>query len=278
MSRVRVGHAGFTLVEALAAVALAGIVAGAALGVLFGQRSFYAGSSRRTHAQQSARAGADLLYAELRTSTASDLMAAGPDSVSVRADLLRAVVCGPTAGPGSPVALFVYDSVANANLRPRFRGWSHSNPYSGAWRHRDGARLPGRSGSGRAACVARGAPAGEAGWRYRTASAGALSAAFDSVPARGVVLTRYGRVTFSIRRSGSAGSGAGIYRNGQELVAPFRSGAAFRYRMADGSLRPAVPAGELAGVRSVGVTAAPLGPRGRRAAGGELRLEVRLAR
>lgn len=270
------GRTGFTLAEVAAAVALAGVVAAAALAVLRVQRDFYAGNTDRTRAQQAARAASDLLYAELRTATASDLMAATPDSVSLRVDLLRSVVCGPTPGAAPTLALFVFDSVPDANLRPGFRGWSVSAPYRRAWRHRDGVRLPDELGAGRAACEARGAPAGAPGWRYRTVPSAAVAAAFDSLPPRGAVLTRYGRLTYAL--VSRSDGGRWLLRNGQELAGPFRAGAALEYRTLDGSVRPSVPAGELDRVRGIRLDLVPLGPRGRRPAGGELRVRVPLDR
>lgn len=282
MSRRGVGPGrgeGFALIELAASLALAGIVAAAAIAVLSSQREFYAASSDRVHARQSTRAAADLIYSDLRTAGPADLMAATRDSVSVRFDLVRSVVCGPAAAPPpGRVALFVFDSVPNANLPARFRGSSFSDPYSGAWRHADGARLDAAAGTGRRACEERGAPAGGPSWRYRTVPVSTLSSLFDSVPGRGAVVTRYGRLTFSLEPSGWSVPGVAIYRNSQELVAPFRDETAFSYRMSDGSVRPAVAAVDLGGVRAVRLAAVPLGLQGARGAGGELRLEVPLQR
>lgn len=267
---------GFTLVELLAGLALAGIVAAAVVGVLLGQHDFYAGSAARTHARQGMRAAADVISSELRMASPHDLLSAGPDSVSVRADVLRAVVCGPASAPAGALAVYAFDTVTNPNLPAGFRGYAFSDPRTDAWRHADGARLDVSPGAGRSACVASGAPAGAADWRYRTVSGWRAPGSFDTVPARGAVLTRYGRLTFSIEPSGSHPGRLAIYRNGQELVSPVAGGATLAYLLADGREVPGVAPAALGEVRAVRLAATTLSPRPRYRARSELRLHVPL--
>lgn len=266
---------GFTLVELLAALSLAGLVAAAVVGVLLGQHDFYAANSERTHARQASRAAADLVSGELRLASSADLMAAEADSVSLRLDVLRGVVCGPVPSRPGQVAVYVFDTVTNPNVPSGFRGWSYSEP-GGPWRHVDGAPLAVTAGAGRSECVSRGAPDRAPGWRYRSVGGWHLGGSFDSVPGRGAVLTKYGRLTYSVEPSGSYPGREALVRNSQELAAPFAAGARFRYVMSDGTVASRVAPAALDEVRAVRLEATALGPRSGRRAAADLRLRVPL--
>lgn len=272
------GEAGLSLPEMLVALTLAGLVAAAAVGVLRSQQEFYARSSDRVHARQSARAAADLLASELGAAGPADLMAAEPESVSVRRDVLRGVVCGPVDAVGEEVAVYAFDTVTNPNLPAGFRGHSYLDPVGGAGRHVDSAPLVTAPGAGASTCTSRGAPASGEPWRYRTVGGWLAPGSFGAVPPRGAVVTRYGRLTFSLEASPSYPDAAGIRRNSQELVAPFADGARFRYVLDDGSVLPSVPPSDLGRVRAIRLAATALGPRPRSRAESELRLAVFLQR
>lgn len=274
-ARTREGERGFTLVELVAGLTLAGLVGAAVVGVLLGQGEFYAASSDRAHARQGVRAAADLISGELRLASSGDLLAAEADSVSLRLDVLRGVVCGPTLSAPGQVAVYVFDTVTNPNVPPGFRGWAYSDP-DGAWRHVDAAPLAVSTGGGRSECVARGAPDREAGWRYRSVGGWHVGGSFGSIPDRGAVLTRYGRLTYSVEPSGSHPGADAIYRNSQELAAPFARGARFRYVLADGTVASRVAPAELTEVRAVRLGATALGPRPGRRVESDLRLQVPL--
>lgn len=269
------GERGLTLVELTAGLALAGIVAAAVVGVLLDQHDFYAGSSDRAHARQGVRAAADLVSPELGLASSGDLLAAEADSVSLRLDVLRAVVCGPAAGSPGRVAAFVFDTVANPNLPPGFRGWSRAEP-GGPWRHADGAPLSVTVGAGRSRCVARGAPDLEPDWRYRTIGGWTPGGSLGPVPSRGALLTRYGRLTYSFGASTSYPGRVALRRNSQELVAPFGDGARFRYVLSDGTLAARVAPADLGRVQAIRLGATALGARGDGGTGSDLRLHVPL--
>ncbi len=275
--RTRPGERGVTLVELLTGLALAGLVAAAVVGVLLDQHDFYARSSDRAHARQGVRAAADLISSELRLASSADLLAAEPDSVSLRLDVLRAVVCGAATGTPDRVSAFVFDTVTNPNVPPGFRGWAYADP-GGPWRHVDGAPLTISVGDGRIRCAEGGAPDRAPGWRYRAVGGWNLDGSFASVPARGAVLTRYGRLTYSIETSGSYSGGRAIHRNSQELAAPFAGGARFRYVLSDGTVVARVASADLRRVRAVRLSATALGPRPGRRVESDLRLHVPLQR
>lgn len=273
--RSRGAGRGFTLVELLAGLTLAGLVAAAVVGVLLGQHDFYGEVGDRAHARQGSRAAADLIAGELRLASSSDLLAAEPDSVSLRLDVLRAVVCGPAVSAPGRVAVYVFDTVVNPNVPAAFRGWAYAEP-GGPWRHVDGAPLAVATGAGRSECVGRGAPAGEASWKYRTVGGWRLAGSFGAAPGRGALVARYGRLTYSVEASGSYPRGEAVYRNSQELAAPFAEGGRFRYLLADGTVASRVPSADLAGVRAVRLEATALGPRPGRRVESDLRLHVPL--
>lgn len=275
-------QSGFSLVEVLVTLVVAGIVAGAVVAVLLAQGRSYAVSADRTHAQQSLRAAADLVSTELGSARPGDLAAATADSVVVRHDVLRAVVCSSDGAGGGSATLFVYDSVDGPNLPANFRGYAFSDPGSrdwvrAEWGDRSSSPLAVETGTGRLACESRGAPAGRAGWRYRTVTGWLLPGGFDSVPAPGAVVSRYGRLAYRLRPSSFDEAGVAVWRNRQEMVSPFGAGARLGYRTEDGTVRSSVPAAELGTVRAVRVTGTALGPgSNRHGVGRELRTTVRL--
>lgn len=273
----RRGERGVTLVELTMGLALAGLVAAAVIGVLLDQHDFYALSGDRAHARQGVRAAADLISSELRLASPDDLLAAGPDSLSLRLDVLRGVVCGPAAGSPDRVAVYVFDTVTNPNVPAGFRGWAYADP-GGPWVHRDGAPLEVSVGEGRSECLGGGAPDREPDWRYRAVGGWGPGGSFGSVPARGAILTRYGRLTYSLGASSSYPGGSAIHRNRQELVAPFADGARFRYVLSDGTVTSRVAPAELGRVRAVRLSATALGPRPGRRVESDLRLHVPLQR
>ncbi|MFQ5689648.1 MAG: PilW family protein [Gemmatimonadota bacterium] len=247
---------GFTLLEALVSVIVAGLLGTATLTLLRGQNRFYGYTDDAVYAQQNLRAATDLLASELRMAAPTDLLAATPDSVSVRFDLVRAVVCDSTAP--DEATLFVYDSVTNANL-PSFRGTAFSGPYDSAFAYADGwaGNVTETGGAPRTDCVARGAPGGASSGAYRRV-VGWQARFGGDVPDRGSLVRVYGRLTYRFAPS-SFGSGLAIWRNNQELVSPFVSGARFQYVLNDGSVTGTVAPSAFAAVRTLRLTATARG-------------------
>lgn len=267
---------GFSLVEILVALVIVGLVGAAVTRVLTSQSEFYGRSDDRTYAQQSLRAGADLFSTELRMASPGNLMAAAPESVSVRHDIVRAVVCDSDDLTGE-VSVFVYDSVEGINLDPDVRGYRFSGPHAETWEGWTTSLLSISLGSGQSECESRGAPQGRESWRYRTLGGGLLSGSLDTLPPRGATLVRYGRLTYELAPSGFESGALAIWRNGQELVSPFRDGATFEYVMADGSVETSVDSANLPDVRAVRLAATAVGDRGNRYdVDRPLRLDVRL--
>lgn len=249
---------GFTLVEVLVAVAAAGALGAAMAALVHEQHEFLTRGEDGLLARQNVRATAELMASELRGAAPGDLLVASEDSVVLRFDLLRAVVCA--ALPTGEVDLFVYDSVASANVPARFRGTALSGPYEPDYRYADGHTPAWAvSGQARSSCRANGAdPEGTAHARHFR-RAGGWQASFGTTPVRGSMLRWYGRLTYGMRPSGTHAGLEGIWRNGQEFVTPFEPAARFRYVLEDGSVRSDVLPHELPDVREIRIEVTAVG-------------------
>jgi len=249
---------GFTLVEIMTALVVAGVLGGALTSLVVTQQRFYSRSDDAVLAQQNLRASVDLMASELRMAGPGDVLRATADSVVVRFDLLRAVVCD-TLG-ADEVALFVYDSITNANVPSRFRGTAWSGPWEDGFAYADG-RTPTwvADVTAEAACLANGArPRGTpAPDRFRRASG--WTAAFGAVPERGSIVRWYGRLAYRLAPSTSVASLDAIWRNGQELLVPFERGGSFEYVLDDGTVVGSVGAASLPDVRTIRIAVAATG-------------------
>lgn len=253
MMKMKAG--GFTLVEMLIAITMTGVLGAAMFSLVMGQARFYGHSSDAIHAQASLRNGLDFLASELRMASPSDLLYATADSVAIRYDIVRGIVCDTTAA--DEVTVFVYDTVPPVDL-PAFRGTGYSGPYDSAFALGDNW-TPTTSQTGAAPeadCTALGAPGGHPGNFYRRLTG--WTGRFGDVPDRGAVVRWYGRLDYRILPA-TAGVGTAIWRVNQELVAPFAEAAQFRYVMADASVQNNVLFTDLPDVREVRIIIAARG-------------------
>lgn len=247
---------GFTLIEVLITVVVAGVLGAALMSLVLGQQKFYGQSEDAVIAQQNIRASLDLMGAELRMAGPSDILAADADSVAVRSDILRGVIC---RMPNSDQAyVFVYDTVATANLPGGVRGTAYSNPYDSAWVYEPGF-TPSSSVSNTAqtVCVTqKGAPSTRPLSDFRDTNGWT---AFAAPPDEGALVRWYGRLAYRLSPSGSDPNAWAIWRSGQELVTPFATSSRFRYVMANGSVRNSVGAGQLDQIRQIRVEVTAIG-------------------
>lgn len=248
----RRGEGGFSVVEALIVLVLIGIIGGASLSLLLTQDRFYSRLDHGVLAEQNVRVAADLVSSEIRMSGPDDVMAAVPESVSVRYDVYQAVVCDQAGG--NTVHLFVYDSVPNPNISGGFVGTAWSGPYSSTYEYADGWNGTMSMGGGaKTTCVANGAPDTTQISLYRSVSG--WSGNFPSgVPPRGAIVRRYRRLTYRFAPS-AMGNGTALYRGQVELVAPLDPTSSFSYVMAGGTVLNSVPSVQLGNVRAVRINA-----------------------
>lgn len=251
-------EAGFTLVEALVALVISGLLASAMLSLMLGQSRFYERTDDQIWAEQSNRATFDLVSSELRMASNTDLLAAEPDSLAVRFDIMRAIVCD-TVTSNSAV-LMAYDTVAAWGLDGGFLGTAYSNPYDEAFEYAD-AFMPATVSTGagpKATCVANGAPSTNPDDTYAELS-GWSGTFTDGVPDRGSMVRFYSRLAYHFAPSTFFQSRTALWRGTQELVGPFESGAGFSYVLDDGSVHSNVSAANFDRVVAVRVTATAVG-------------------
>lgn len=257
MNRINT-QGGFTLVEALVAMVISGLLASAVLSLMMGQSRFYERTDDQLWAEQTNRATFDIVSSELRMASASDLLAAKDDSVALRFDIMRAIVCDSTAADAA--VLMVYDTVAAWGLDGSFLGTAYSDPYVETFEYADGF-LPTTvsTGSGpKATCVANGAPGTNPANTYAELSG--WGGNFTSgVPDLGSMVRFYSRLAYHFSPSTFFTSRTALWRGAQELVGPFENNAAFSYVMDDGSVQNSVPASKFDEVVAVRLTVTAVG-------------------
>ncbi|MDX1578056.1 MAG: prepilin-type N-terminal cleavage/methylation domain-containing protein [Gemmatimonadota bacterium] len=239
---------GFTLVEGLIAVVVVAVISSAFLSLLIVQDRFYSRMDQSVAAEQSLRAATDLAVAELRMAGPGTLLAGSSDSVSVRFDVARAVVCD-VSGANSAY-LFVYDSVPSPALGGPFVGTAYTEPYVSGWEFADGwTGTSSTSAAARTACLANGTPDTLPTSLYREVAG--WSGNFPSgVPDRGSIVRRYRRLTYRFAPS-VMGTGTALYRGTQELVGPLDPASSFAYVMAGGGIRTSLAPSDFPNVRAI---------------------------
>ncbi|MDP2471090.1 MAG: prepilin-type N-terminal cleavage/methylation domain-containing protein [Candidatus Palauibacterales bacterium] len=257
MKRIK-SEAGFTIVEALITLVISGLLASAMLSLLLGQSRFYEHTDDQIWAEQSNRATFDIVSSELRMASATDLLAAESDSVAVRFDIMRAIVCDTTAT--DEATLMVYDTVAAWGLDGGFLGTAYSDPYEEDFEYAD-AFLPSTvsTGSGpKATCVANGSPSSNPDNSYAQLSG--WGGNFTSgVPDPGAMVRFYSRLSYHFAPSSFFSSRTALWRGSQELVGPYENDAAFSYLMDDGSVQSSVSSANFDQVVAIRVTATAIG-------------------
>jgi prepilin-type N-terminal cleavage/methylation domain-containing protein len=252
--------AGFTLVEAMIVILLLAVIGTAAMGIFIGNARFYAWSRDVVAARQNLRGTIDLLATEIRQASAGDFLVAEHDSLALRFDVSRAVVCDSTSV--DRIALVVFDSVRAPNVPSSFRGTAVSEPYDSIFTLLDGwtAALKTKGAGPRSICEGNGTALNVSSSRYREMAG--WRARYGRAPGKGAIIRTYGKLTFGLSASSFA-PGLAARRNGQEVAAPFDSASGFSYLLADGaeltSVKPA-RLRDIAAVRIRLIAAPPKGP------------------
>lgn len=222
---------GFTLVEVLITLVILGIVGAATIGVLLRQNSFYGQNDDVVFANQNVRGAADLVPSELRTISGADVTHSKSDSLQVRYDVWRGVVCSVNSGT---VDYYVFDRDDNTNL-PAGRGTAYRNPFGDSIHvYDDGLDaynniLAFGFGGPRENCETAGAPDDGNDEQYRRVDWATASS--EPVPEQGAYLRGYGFLSYHFKDS-SFGDGEALWRNSDELIAPFEPGSAeFEYQV-----------------------------------------------
>lgn len=245
------GREGFTLIEVLVALVMSVLLGGALISLLAGQSLFYAKSDQIISAERNIRVAAELLATEIRMAAPEDLVAATPDSMSLRYDVLRGVVCDSTAP--DEIAGFVLDTVGAFGLSTAVEGWAYSEPYDSAFVYADGfaGTVTGAGSGPKTVCTDNGAPSTLPNAYYRTVSG--WQAGFGDLPDRGSHVRVYRLLTYRFAPSVFA-SGRTLWRGSDELVGPFADSATFSYVMADGGVQTTVSGSALDSVRALRIS------------------------
>ena len=250
-------ESGFTLVEALIALVISGVLASALVSLLISQSRFYERTDDQMYAEQSLRASIDLVATELRMGSPTDLVSATADSVTIRFDVIRAMVCDTTGADA--VTAFSFEQITDANIGGGAIGTAMSGPYEEPYTYAD-AWLPTTVNLGstpKASCVATGAPSGLSLLSYATLSG--WTSGIGARPEPGSVIRFFGNLKYSFASSTFFTTRTALWRGNQELIGPFDNGAAFSYVMADGTVQNSVSSSDFDDVRAIRLTATALG-------------------
>lgn len=225
---MRCDERGFTLVEIVAALAVAGVIGAAMFKLLADQHRFYGETSDRTYAEETLRASAELVATELRPVTGSDVLAAEADSVAVWADVLAGHVCHVSSLDN--VYYYVHHRPGSPSLLGDM-GTAYRNPFATAFDYDPDFNPSGTASSvAESECEAVGAPADEAADRYRLTSWGGSL----PPPEPGALIRVVRKLSYYFAPS-EMGDGTALWRNDSELAGPFDSqGVGFRYRVCSG--------------------------------------------
>lgn len=247
--------AGFTLAELLVVIVVSGLIGAGVVGLLMEQNDFYGASEDRSFADVSRRGVSELVSSELRMISTSDLYKTKGDSIRVRFDLAQAVVCDVDATTGN-VTLIVHHR-PNVSLPSGRTGTAYSSPYDADFVYADGwtSSLVLEGGTAVTTCDANGAPGTLPAERYRIED---WSGHPVGLPPVGSVVRVYGDLVYTFRAS-DQGQGLALWRNDQELVAPFAGGAGFNYIMATGNTETSVPNSNHGNISRIRVTAQAIG-------------------
>lgn len=256
--------AGFTLVEMLVALVITGIMAAGVITLLMGQNRFYGSTDDVVYAEQSLRATSDLMGSEMRsihpgTGGGSDLVTAQSDELTFRLDTHRGVVCAVNSGD---VYVFLFSEPSAPNVDASSRGHAVREAYaSSTWSYDpwdpmsttlERADSPTSSVAG--TCESGGGPDATSGNYDQFV---VFRSWGTTEPEVGSILRIYGEVTYEFGASGF-GSGTAIFRNDQELAAPFESDAAFSYVTSSG-VQNSVSSGSFDTVERVRMSATAVG-------------------
>ena len=237
---------GFTLVELLIGMIVAGIVGVALLRLILGQSQFFQTQDAIREARSASRASLNLILSDLRMVEANGgVVAASPSQITVLVPYAFGVVCTSNAAT-TVVSLLPTDSVMYAG--PGFSGYAWRTPGSSAYNYVEGGINIGKPVAGICAAESITTLAGGSEISLSPGSAGAS-------PGDPIFLFR--RTQYSFEDSNAIPGRTGLWRTfvtsgtTEELVAPFQSSAKFQfYELNADASQPAVPA-QLSNVRGI---------------------------
>lgn len=125
-----IARRGFSLAELMVALVIAGVIGVALTRLMVNQARFVSGQETRMMARAGARAGFNVIVQELRSVTYGGLVAANPDSITVRVPVAFGVACRQVSGGRIGVSLLPRDSALYAETAISGYAWQNS---AGTW-------------------------------------------------------------------------------------------------------------------------------------------------
>jgi prepilin-type N-terminal cleavage/methylation domain-containing protein len=218
---------GFTLVELLVAMVVMGLLGTALARLLISDSRFVAKENARLDARQTARAGLTIMSTDLRMVTDGGLLAAAPESITVRVPYAFGLLCA-MSGANTIGALAPVDSAIFANAVMEGVAW-RTTP--GAYSFRDG-QTAWAAPSSASICAADSiravaGPTTSLSGRVIGMSGGLMGPA-------GTVFYLYQTVTYRFAASATFAGRVALWRtvaggSDEEILAPFDTTAGFSY-------------------------------------------------
>lgn len=236
---------GFSLAELLVALTISGIIGVALVGLFVSQIDFYRTEDALRDARATSRASMNVFLTDLRmVEVGGGVVAAAPRDIELRVPYAMGLVCASTAAL-TDVSLFPTDSLSFANAG--FSGWAWRNDNTAAWSYVEVNTT--RSDPGPASCAAAGITTLPDGQRVR------LEPGVLGLPA-GTPVMFFQRIRYAFEESTTLPGRDGLFREvvalnvTEELAAPFRDTARFRFYAGATQAQDAVP-GDLSTIRGL---------------------------
>ncbi|MEX2527056.1 MAG: prepilin-type N-terminal cleavage/methylation domain-containing protein [Gemmatimonadota bacterium] len=228
---------GFSLAELIVALVISSIIGAALVGLFVSQTDFYRTEDALRDARFTARASMNVFLTDLRmVEVGGGVVAAAARDIQLRVPYAMGLVCSSTAAT-TDVSLFPTDSLSFANAG--FSGWAWRNDNPATWNYVEVNTT--RTDPGAASCAAAGITTLPDGRRVR------LQPGILGLPA-GTPVMFFQRIRYAFEESSTLPGRDGLFREvvaqnlTEELAAPFRDTARFRFYVGAAQAQDAVPA------------------------------------
>jgi prepilin-type N-terminal cleavage/methylation domain-containing protein len=238
---------GFSLAELMVALVLTGIIGTALARLVIYQARFVAQQDGMMRARSGARAALNVMTAELRAITDSGLVAASPDSITLRVPYAFGVACQQSSGGTRNVALLPGDSALYGAATASGYAWRDT---TGAYVFEEGASVSA------GACTPPAFPitvVGTTGWSARSV---AVTRNNPDTPV-GAIVYLYQTIRYAFATSAAVPGRRALWRTAlttgtrDELVVPFDTSSRFQFLVGNAYAPQAAPPAVLDSVRGV---------------------------
>jgi len=257
---VRHSRAGFTLVEAIVALALSSVLVILVGTTFLVQNRYYAVQLQRTAAQDNARTVTDMITSEIRSTMKGGVVTAENKKLIIRSPIALAVVCASSSNERSvhiEGGKTDFDTLEVSGIALRdtvTSGWTY---WDQTWSHFQQA-----SGTPAASCYANGADT--VGARNEFLEFRRLNTYFGFGPPLGSVLMVYRKVEYKFDTSGLDPTTLALFRGVSgggltEFATGMNSSAQFKYRTGGTTYATLVSGSGLANIDAIRIEAQALG-------------------